>query len=37
MPEEDLALWAEQVRRAVWMERRYFEAMSRSLWGVRKG
>ena len=37
VPEEDLALWAEQVRRAVWMERRYFEAMSRSLWGVRKG
>lgn len=35
-PEEDLDAWAEQVRRAVWMERRYFTSMSRSFWGVRK-
>ena len=35
-PSEDLEEWARQVGLAVWMERRFFEALSRNFWGTRK-
>lgn len=35
-PADDLDEWLEQVRRAVWLERRYFTGMANSFWGKHK-